>query len=91
MTSTRATGRPQSLKHTAQEALQSARARRLAGKPHQAAAALARATTARETLVADYLTPDLEREFASATTEGPRRRALAAHLHNAEKAKPRPS
>jgi hypothetical protein len=89
MTSTRATGRPQSLKITAREALREARARREEWKPAQAAAVLDRAAQARETLIADYLTPALERELASATTEGPRRRALAAHLLNSQKAKPR--
>jgi len=89
MTSTRDPGRPQHLKITAQEALQSARARRQAGKPHQAAAALQRASTARESLIADHLTPALERELADPATEGPRRRALAAHLLNSQKAKPR--
>jgi hypothetical protein len=80
MTSTRDTGRPQSLKITVREALREARARRQEGKPALAAAALDRAAEARETLVADYLTPALERELTSPKTAKPRRRDLAAHL-----------
>ena len=89
MPSTRDTGRPQSLKITAREALRQARARREAGKPAQAAAALARAAEARQTLLADYLTPALERELTSSTTPEPRRRALAAHLLGSKAPPPR--
>jgi hypothetical protein len=90
MTSTRDSGRPRQLKDTAREALGNAKRRRAEGKPHHAAAELARAAQARETLLAEYTTPGLERELANLATGDARRRALAAHLLNSGKAKPGP-
>jgi hypothetical protein len=63
MVSTRDTGRPQSLKITAREALGSAKRHRQEGRRHQADAELRRAAEARHLLIINYNTPRLEKEF----------------------------
>jgi len=102
MVSTRDTGRPQSLKITAREALGSAKRHRQEGRRHQADAELRRAAEARQTLIDDYKTPTLERELLQniegsdflSDMENPeavrRRKALLAHLCNFGKGSPQP-
>lgn len=85
MTRTSRTGRYQFLKIEIRAALHAAKHARQAGKPHLAAAALDSAAEARAAALA-YQTHDRERELVSATDE-PRRRALKAHLLNAQKPK----